>query len=459
MKKALLTLFILVLLILSGCEPQDVKNNNPIDPTPTPTDPTAIFAKSFGTNVSDLVTGARQTIDGGVVVCGFTIASQFGDNDIFVTKLDDSSNVVWSKIIGGPGNDQAVYMDTTFDGGFIICGSTNSFSNTFDPFAMKIDNSGNILWANYYFFWNDDKGAYITPTADFGYIMTGGSNSNGAGGYDAFSMKLDASGGIMWCRAYGGLLDDYGAAIRQAPDGGYLIAGNTISFGNAGEVYAVKIFGDGGYSWSNSYGSLGIDNVRDLAAVSGGYVFCGSTTSFGVAIEDGYIFSIDNNGFLYWSRTFGGLLGDADRFYSVKSIPTGGIVLAGLMKNTGGNNEDYSVLRLFSDGAFSWLKSYGGVGTDAATSVAINRYGGYIAGGYTSSYGAGANDAYILSLKPDGSGCLTGNSITPNGGDPLTEVLPAATIYTGSFAYQTVAAAFSSANFTVTQNTQCITGP
>ncbi len=458
MKNTISAVLFITLLFAIGCrqdEPIVIKG----DTTITTTDQTAIFAKSFGSNVSDLVTAARQTIDGGVVVCGYTIASQFGDNDIFITKLDDSSNVVWSKIIGGPGNDLAVYMDTTFDGGFIICGSTNSFSGTFDPFAMKIDNSGNILWANYYFWWGDDQGAYITPTADYGYIMTGGSNSQGAGGYDAYSLKIDASGSIMWCRSYGGLLDDFGAAIRQAPDGGYVIAGNTFSFGNAGEIFTIKIFGDGGYSWSKSYGSLGVDNVRDMAAVSGGFVMCGSTTSFGVAVEDGYLLSIDNNGFLFWSRTFGGLLGEDDRFYSIKSITTGGIIVSGYMKNTGGSSEDYIVLRLFSDGAFNWLKSSGGVGTDAATSVALNRYGGYIVGGYTSSYGAGANDPYILSIKSDGTGCLQSNNVTPNGGDPMTEVFPAAVIYNSIDTYQTNAAGFSTANNTFIQNMQCLTGP
>jgi len=457
MKRILLFALFVLLIILMSCDQQDVTKTE--DPPLVQYDRTQIFASSLGSNVSDLVTGSRQTIDGGVVVCGYTIASAFGDNDIFVTKLDDSSNIVWSKIIGGAGNDIAVYMDTTYDGGFIICGSSNSFSSTFDPVAIKIDNSGNIVWAKQYFWWNDDRGAYIVPTADYGYIITGASNSFGAGGYDAYVLKVDAGGNIMWCRAYGGPLDDFGAAVRNTPDGGYVLAGNTASFGSGGEIIVLKLFGDGGLSWSKTYGSLGADNARDLITVSGGFVICGSTTSFGVSIEDGYIISLDHNGNLYWSRSFGGLLGEDDRFLSMKSIPGGGIIISGSMKNTGGNGEDYCLLRLYSDGVFNWMKSFGGVGTDISTAVANKNDGSFLLGGFSASYGAGANDAYIVSLKSDGKGCLQENNVTPNGGDPVTEIgLPQVTYNDVNF-YQTNNAGFNTADFTVTKNTQCLSSP
>jgi hypothetical protein len=66
------------------------------------------------------------------------------------------------------------------------------------------------------------------------------------------------------------MLDDFGAAIRNTPDGGYVIAGNTASFGTAGEIYAIKLFGDGGLAWSKTYGSSGADNARDLITQAGG---------------------------------------------------------------------------------------------------------------------------------------------------------------------------------------------
>jgi len=459
MKKLYYFAPLLVSLFFISCEPQD-SNVSPIDTTHNPiTQKAHLFGKTFGSNVSDLVTGARQSIDGGIVVCGYTIASAFGDNDIFVTKMDTAGNIVWSKIIGGSGNDQAASMDTTLDGGFIICGSTNSFSATNDPIVIKIDNSGNLVWTKYYSWTLDDIATNIQATSDYGYILTGSSNSFGAGGYDAYALKIDASGGIMWCRAYGGAFDDYATSIKATQDQGYIIGANTASFGTGGDIYIIKAYGDGGLNWSKSYGGILYDNLRDIVTVSGGYVICGSTASFGVGIEDAYVFSIDNNGFLYWSRTFGGALGEEDRFYSMRSISAGGIILSGTTKHTAGNNEDVSLLRLFSDGAFNWEKTFGGIGTDISTSVAMKNDGGLLVAGYTSSFGSGANDAYILSLKSDGTSCLPVNSVTPNGGSPQTNVIDAATVYTDVNSYETNSAPFNMSNFVVTNNTQCIQSP
>lgn len=461
MKKILYSAVILFAMILSSCEPQDVPGTKIEDPPPPNpvTNKAYIFGKTIGSNVSDLVTGARQSIDGGIVVCGYTIASAFGDNDIFVTKMDTAGNILWSKIIGSSGNDQAVSMDNTLDGGFVICGTSNSFSGTNDPIAIKIDNSGSLLWAKYYRWWNDDISTNINSTSDYGYILTGSSNSFGAGGYDTYALKIDASGGIMWCRAYGGAFDDYGSSIKASQDGGYIIGANTVSFGTAGDIYILKTYGDGGLIWSKNYGSQFFDNLRDITVVSGGYVACGSTTSFGVGIEDAYVLSIDNNGFIYWSRTFGGSLGEEDRFYSIKAITGGGLILSGVTKHTAGNSEDVSVLRLYSDGAFNWMKTFGGIAADYSGSVAMKNDGGFIVSGNTQSFGAGANDAYILSIKSDGTSCLPDNNVTPNGGTPQTEAYVAVSVYTDVSFYETNAASFNVTDFIIVNNTQCIQAP
>jgi hypothetical protein len=133
-------------------------------------------------------------------------------------------------------------------------------------------------------------------------------------------------------------------------------------------------------------------------------------------------------------------------------------VLSGSIKNTAGN-DDFCVLRLYSDGVYNWMKTFGGVGDDISTSVALKNDGGFIIGGYSSSYGAGSNEAYIVSIKSDGTGCLTNSVIAPNGGDPATDTGTPITGYNDVITYQTNPAPFNSANFNVLQNTQCIINP
>ncbi len=456
-KKITVLLFIVFASILYvGCKQGGETPIIPIDPVVTPT---KILSKTMGSNLSDLATGIVQADDGGIVVCGYTIASSFGDNDIFVAKLDADGNMIWGNLYGGSGNDQALHIEKASDGGYIICGASNSFGTGFDPIAIKLDGSGNIQWSKYYSFWNDDYANYITQTSDGGYIITGYMNSQGSGEHDIYSLKIDASGSIMWGGIYGGAFSEYGNTIRPTGDLGYIIGGYTFSFGQFGDGIVLKIFGDGVLAWSKIYGGAGFDNIKDLQIASNGLIACGSTVSFGLATEDAYAFNLDNSGFVYWCRTFGGNVLAADQFTHIKQTPDGGFIACGFMQNTNENSIDMSLVKLFGDGAFNWQKSFGGVGNDNGTSMYIKSDGGYLLAGATSSFGAGANDIYIQSLHQDGTGCLTDNPVTPVAGNPTLDVSTPGTVYMNMSSYNTASATFQVAPFNVTQNTQCSANP
>ncbi|MEO8514687.1 MAG: hypothetical protein ABI543_14100 [Ignavibacteria bacterium] len=430
-----------------------------IDP-PVVVDTTRIFSKTYGTTLSDLVTGVRQTNDGGLIACGYTIAGAFGDNDIFITKTDGRGNIVWSNLYGGVGNDQANSIEKTADGSFIICGTTSSFSGTFDPFAMKINQSGTIEWSKYYRWWNEDYGNSIIQTPDAGYIITGYSNSFSIGMYDVYSLKIDQSGGLMWARAYGGLQNDYGNSITTTPDGGYMIGGYTFSYGANGDAYIVRMYGDGALKWSKTYGGLGFDNIKDIRNVSNGFIACGSTSSFALAFESAYVFNIDNqDGFVYWSRTFGGNGQGVSNFSKVLPAPDGGYLLAGSLQDVAENQQDIALVKLFGDGAFNYSKIFGGVANDAGSSLSFKSDGGILLSANTSSFGAGTNDMYILSLFDNGTGCLPDRPVTPIGGDPVTEVNAQTSAYLDINFYDTEPAGWNVASFSVLNNSQCKINP
>lgn len=455
-KFSVFVILALVSIIYYGCKQG---GDTPIDPNPVVM-PTKILSKTIGSSVSELVTGIVQADDGGIVLCGYTIASAFGDNDMFVIKMDGDGNVLWSNLYGGAGNDQALHIEkTSGDGGYIICGTTSSFNTGFDPFSIKLDGSGNIQWSKYYSFLNEDHANYITQTSDGGYIMTGYMNSMGSGEHDIFSLKVDASGSIMWGGLYGGTFSEFGNSIRPTGDGGYVIGGYTYSFGQFGDGILLKVYGDGVLAWSRIYGGIGFDNIKDLQISSNGLIACGSTVSFGLATEDAYIFNIDNSGFVYWCKTFGGNVLADDQFTSVKQTSDGGFIASGFVQNTNENSIDMCAVKLYGDGAFNWMRLYGGVASDNASSMFVKTDGGYLIAGATSSFGAGANDIYIQSLRSDGTGCQADNSITPVAGNPVLEVNTPSVVYLNMSTYNTVAGAFQTAPFNVTQNTQCSANP
>ncbi len=455
-KIAVLAAFIFVILISACKQGEDIIT--PIDP-PVVIDTTKIFSNTYGTSLSDLITGARQCNDGGIIVCGYTISGAFGDNDIFIMKLNGNGTIVWSNLYGGSGNDQATNIEKNSDGTFIVSGTTSSLSGTFDPFTIKIDQSGVVEWSRYYRFWNEDYSNAVIQTNDAGYILTGYTNSFNLGGYDIYAIKLDQSGSVMWARCYGGAENDYGNSIRVSPEGGYIIGGYTFSYGVGGDAYILKLFGDGVLRWSKTYGGAGFDNIKDIQKTSNGFIACGSTSSFGLVDEDAYVFNIDNqDGFVYWTRTFDGNAGGPSQFYKVLTSGDGGYLLAGNMQNSVSNLQDVSLVKLFGDGEFNFAKLYGGVSNDAGTSVSVKSDGGLLLAGNTSSFGAGSNDMYLLSLYNNATGCGPDNPVTPMAGSPLTEVSEQVSL-DFPINYETLTAVWNVASFSVLPNTQCIQNP
>jgi len=434
--------------IFSSCK----KDDTPVTPV---VEFDSLWIKTYGAANSDLSTCVQQTADGGYVLCGYTISAGSGDNDVLVMKFDQSGNLAWSSVFGGPGNDQASYVIQASDMGYIIAGQTNSFgADNFDAFTIKLDANGNLQWSKMYKWSNTEYSTSIVQTSDAGYILTGYSDSFGSGAYDVFSLKIDASGLIMWVRCYGGLLNDFGNSIKETPDAGYIIAGYTYSYGASGDAYVLKLYGDGVLNWSRIYGGSDLDAASEIQLSSNGYVVCGSSRSF-TASEDALVFNIDNSGNTYWARSFGGSALDLDKAYSVKQTPEGGFVLAGSTKRMGSSSNDLFVIKLYGDGVFNWEKIFGGVNEDYASFIVRKSNGGFIVSGNTQSFGAGSNDIYLISMDPDGSTCLASLTDNLNGGDPLVLPVNAGTVYQSVNSYNTVIIDPVSSGFSTISNTQC----
>ncbi|MFI5296046.1 MAG: hypothetical protein ACHQ0Y_13605 [Thermodesulfovibrionales bacterium] len=143
--------------------------------------------------------------------------------DLWLFKLDKDGNIQWQKTYGGIADDWANSLQQTTDGGYIVAGTTYSFGDGFnDGWILKLDANGNIQWQKTY----GGTVQSILQTADGGYIVAG-STSIGADNGDAWILKLDGNGNIQWQKAIGNSAKAEGAkAVRQTPDGGYIVAGD-----------------------------------------------------------------------------------------------------------------------------------------------------------------------------------------------------------------------------------------
>ena len=185
-----------------------------------------------------------------------------------------------------------------------------------------------------------DLGLSVMQTPDGGYILVGNTGSFGAGGHDVYLIKTDANGDTLWTRTFGGTYDDQGWSVQQTADNGHIIAGLTESFG-AGEsdVYLIKTDALGDMLWTRTFGGASGDfgsSVQQTA--DGGHIIAGGTSSFGADGGDVWLIKLDAVGETLWTRTYGGA--SVDVGYSVQQTSDSGYIIAGWTASFGAGNAD-----------------------------------------------------------------------------------------------------------------------
>jgi len=260
------------------------------------------WQKTYGSINYECLKSIQQTYDGGYIVAGsYTSASGTGD-DFWVLKLNSTGNVTWQKAYGGSGSEYAHSIQQTKDNGYIVTGYTSSFGagNT-DFWILKLDESGDISWQKIYGGSDSDHPHSICQTSDGGYIVAGYTHSFGAsiGDFpDLWVLKLDSNGNISWQKTYGGSHSEYADSIKQTIDGGYIVAGRTYFFGagNA-DFWVLKLDENGDVVWEKTYGGSDPEHAYSIQQTSdGGYIVAGQTYSFGAGHYDGLVLKLDENG-------------------------------------------------------------------------------------------------------------------------------------------------------------------
>jgi hypothetical protein len=252
--------------------------------------------------------GVRQTADGGFVVCGHTDSLGQGKDDVFLMKIDEHGKEIWQRTYGGRGKDQAFSVGLTLEGGYIICGLTDSFGQgSEDVYLIKTDNLGKRVWSKTFGGRGRDWGKRVGQDPDGGYILAGTTWPAGQSHCDIYLIKTDAEGRKLWDKTLGTRYGDYAYALEESLDGGYVVAGNTWPAGSLGEskVYLVKTDGRGEMAWARTLGGPGSQYGRAVAkTLNGGYIVAGKI-SRGGGDEEIYLVKTNPDGTKAWSTTLG----------------------------------------------------------------------------------------------------------------------------------------------------------
>jgi len=224
-----------------------------------------------------------QTRDNSYTIAGYTKTGEYwnGKNiyDFWLAKINSEGTLLWNKTYGGSGNDQAYSVVQTSEGGYALAGKSNSTSGSeYEFWLVKTDAMGNMEWNRTYGGADGDSQANsIIQTDDGGYVLAGNTNAFGAGLSDAWLVKTDSSGDIVWNQTYGGTgelpdfygttgegvpvagsngtADDYANSLIQTSDGGLAFVGASHATSST-LVWLVKTDATGHSQWNATYGTF-----------------------------------------------------------------------------------------------------------------------------------------------------------------------------------------------------------
>ena len=254
-----------------------------------------LWTQSYGEPGDDRGYCIQQTLDGGYIIAGHAHFMGPGTGDIWLLKTDSFGDTIWTRTYGDTLLEIASSVQQTIDGGYIVSGLTLAEPD-FGLWLLKTDSLGDTVWTRVYGGYAD-RGYSVQQTTDGGYIIAG-QHFNGPGGGELWLLKTDSLGDTLWTRIYGGPRGEFASSLQQTPDGGYILAGNTSSFGAGGpDVYLIKTDSLGDTLWTRTYGGTRQDMGWSIQQTSdGGYVIAGHADSFGEGFSDFYLIKTDENG-------------------------------------------------------------------------------------------------------------------------------------------------------------------
>lgn len=350
------------------------------------------WQKCLGGTDLDLAYSIIATNDGGYLFQGSTrsndgdVTGYHGGNygDIWVVKLDSLGNMLWQHCYGGtsledPGNIIEV------SNGYVFIGTTTSndgdvigYQSYYDPWLVKIDYSGNIIWQKIVYGPDAYRGQSVRQTDDGGFLISGDASNLGVicqGSIDLYVLKVDSIGNLITNYCRGGPDEDAFATSIPTSDHGSLLMGRVMSGG-------------------------------------------GNITGFQGGTFDIWVVKNDSLGNIEWEKCIGG--SNSEYSFSIIEISDGSFILSGNTNSTIGNvngavgNQDMWVVKLDPYGVVLYTKSFGGTNSEDGWQIIKTTNDKFVVAGSTSSNDIhafsnhGSSDFWLVKLYEEYNS-ITGN--------------------------------------------------
>lgn len=362
----------------------------------------------FGGNSFDTGKSIIQTSDNGYVLAGTTGSFFFESSQIVMMRLNEKGDHLWNQFYGGDLADFCESMAATLDGGYIITGFSETLDSTYNILVLRTDAEGELIWSRHYGGLQWDLGKKVIALADGGFAVVGQTNSRGAGQSDAILLRLDAQGDTLWTRTYGGLMPD-GATSIATTDDDFIISGFTESFGNGDrDAWLVRIDDAGEVIWSKAYGGENEDFANAVVFTQDqGFAFAGGTDAGDFGGVDFNLVKTDGQGEVMWSYVSSSSGPTDDYWTDLFEEANGSLTMVGHGSNPnfGGGGLDAFMNRRTAQGHFDGVSgTYGELGNEKAYGVIRTSDNGYAIIGETTGYLSRQTDIALFKTGAVGQG-------------------------------------------------------
>lgn len=363
------------------------------------------FQRTYGGSNFEQGRDVVALADGGFLLTGQTGSAGPGNENLLVMRTNGLGEVLWSNTFGGQFNEVGMRARVHPDGGFVVLGHTdNSWGNLRSLYLLRLGDDGSLLWSRTVGSVGNDDASDVLVLPDGGYLLTG--NSGTFGSRRLLVVRLDANGDLLWAQQPGGAGLDNGSALALADDGGFIAVGTTEGLGPGQRDFLVIRFdAAGNQQWVRTFGGTGSEQAMGvLPADGGGWTIAGSTTTFGSGNQSMLVLRIDDLGTVQWAKAYGGPRFDILR----RMIPAhgGGLVLVGGLQGTPGQSRDHGLLlHLDADGEVVWAHSYGETGLQSDLIGVDRTPEGYVATGFRSEPASVFNLLLMRTDLEGQSGC------------------------------------------------------
>ncbi|QMU27539.1 T9SS type A sorting domain-containing protein [Adhaeribacter radiodurans] len=444
----------------------------------------------YGGNNLDNLTTVLPTNDGGYLLGGYSYSKQSGDksqngygkSDYWVIKTDAAGKKLWDKRYGGTGADYLKSIVPTYNGGFLLGGSSESTNNgnktaankgKRDIWIVKINSIGEKEWEQSYGSSGLEDLQKIISLPDGTFLLAGYSDSPvggdktqaNKGGLDYWLIKINDNGGFKyWDKTYGGNANDYPGDVLVLNNGDLLVGGTSFSSAtgdksqsNRGgsDYWLLKTNSEGKKLWDKRYGGANQDQLLALLSLKENTILLGGNSASGVSGDksqasqggkDFWLVQVDGKGEKQWDKTYGGsedetlrsLLLDKDGGYIFGGTSFSG--KSGDKSQESQGSSDYWLVKTNNKGEKLWDKRYGGSQQEELRAMWITDDGGYLLGGRSNSDvsgdrtqpSQGENDFWLVKVAPVTTQTIVSKKITASESE-VSSILQPGTAYPNPF--------------------------